>query len=310
MLLFINEDTEFLESGAPGGADNDAVVVAEEAVDPAVTEMDALIAEEAPLDCFSGDDMGAVEICLEMETSWAAMVRDMTAIEHKSIVNENAELLNEGLKNWWDAVVRFFTSMWKAISAWFSKALLWISTRFQNAGKWWAANQAKISKTDTSFNTYPAVAHGVQSLDAFVKYTAALGAAQTKEAVQAAVGKGAPKEVLTEMLGAAQRSEQTITKAAIDKNLKSASVCIAGFKTSHATQAKALQDGIAAAKKGQAAAGDGAAALKATIDADKAKLSALKALDAQALKAMNTIVSDSFMAAKKMLRESGAPAAA
>ena len=292
-MIFINEETEFIADGQ----------------DAAVDEMDQLILEEGITlgDDFSAEEMGAVEICLEMETSWAALVQDMGAIEHKSIVNEDAGILTEGLKSWWTAIINFFKRVWAAISSWFKKAWDWITRRFQNAEKWYKANVKKITATSTKYSTYPFVANKDDVTPKQNKLINMIKNAKTREEVSKL---GITRKILmTDMLGATERKEMTVTKAAVEYHILGGNAWLAALKGAHNVQAAALKGGISFAQQGLRTADDKAAAgLKEKVEATKAKLTALKLLDAQTLRAYNFGISDAFAVAKKLLRESKAAA--
>jgi hypothetical protein len=293
-MIFINEETEFI-----AGGDTNSV---------AVSEMDALISEEGILiDCFSDDEMGAVEICLEMETSWAALVQDMSAIEHKSIINENEEILNEGLKSWWAAIVNFFKRIWAAISGWFRKVWDWISRRFQNAEKWWKANEKAIpSNATTKFDTYPNIVNDTTPVE-YTKLVVAVKNATSKEAVAKAMKNGSPKEISKTVLGSDTRSEHTISKASIAKILVGSNVALSAFKNAHSVQAATLRaaQNVANTAMKNADTKKESGAQKKQVELAKAQLIAFKSLDGVGVKAVNTGVSEMFAAAKQMLRESG-----
>ena len=292
-MIFINEETEFIAGGQE-----------------AASEMDQLVLNEgiAVGEFFSDDETGAVEIVLEMETSWAALVQDMAAIEHKAIVNESAEILNEGLKEWWTAIVNFFKKVWAYISSWFRKVWDWVTRRFQNADKLWKANAESITVKSTKFNTYPMVASGAAGNAGKIELNLnkAVDSAKTKEQVDKLRGKASPKELLGEMLGAKERKELVISKDAIKNILEGSNVWLAGFKASNNTQAAKMKEGIAVANAGlKTADGKEAEKLKKQVELIKAQVAVKKLIDATSVKAINIMISDAFACAKQMLRESG-----
>jgi hypothetical protein len=288
-------------------------------------EMDALIAEEgiAP-GGFSDDDTGAMEICLEVETSWGALRGEMAAIEHAAILEASpyADLAVHAAE-WWRKMAEFFKRIWASIASWFEGAMAWINTRLRNAEKWWEENGDKITVKETTYSTYPSVTHAtglVHPIAVMQKLFKSIVNANS-EAELEEYGKGMSVNAFTqEFLGSSSRQTLRIHVADLSVNLKGVKNILGLFKSIHENQGRIVQTALNIAKLGGRSRmnSDGSSASveydpdakkrAAEIELAKSKISLSKRLDSIAMRCVNIIISDSFMIGRKMLAESKATA--
>jgi hypothetical protein len=293
----------------------------------AVAEMDGMLIDEGIDlgDHFSDDETGALEICLEVETSWNALHADMADIEHRAIVNEDAAAGDEGKKTWWRKLVEFFQRAWAAISSWFRRAWDWIDRRYLNGKRWWQDNAARITVQKTEYKTYMAVwtghPDGVRHvIDSYAKQIRSANSTNVLRDAEHDVGT--TSHLFGKMMGNSSPVNATITRASVQNNFDGVGRVMEAFKDFHGEEAAMLRDAIRACKARLAISAmesfrngyrtdeqaEAERNLRGRMNAAKLKIVLYKKVDAAAIRSCNTIISDSFGAARKMLRESLAPA--
>ena len=147
-MLFLNEDTKYIASDSAWGV-----------VDKAVYNMDLLVESmgipDGLYEQFFSDDpiiMG-YEILGEMNSGWDALEKDMLLCEAHAVIqgiplNEGA--FTEKMKSWWQAIKNFFAKIWAGLKDFFRKVWVAISTKFQNAERWWNIHQDEITVKSVS----------------------------------------------------------------------------------------------------------------------------------------------------------------
>ena len=292
-MLFLNENKSSEKDT------NDAII---NELDKMITDDESIVAED--FDVFDGDAAGSMELCLEMETSWDALIMDMASIEHASIVNEDEMLLEGKMKSFWDTIVKWAKRVWVSISGFFKKALNFITSHYKNAEKWIADNKDKIDEgKSVEFKCYDEVASGnaLKNIQTYMK-----SVKQGAEAIVNSAGaKSAGKEFKEEnkdLLG--KLDKRTVKVSTLMGNIKGSNQGIADLKSSQAMMAAQLKKIIndANAAKNNAKSEDVKKA-KELISARKKALSLFQKATSRAIKSYSGVISQSLTGVRKSLSE-------
>jgi len=292
-MIFLNEDTQYISS------DNDS----------ATKEMDLLIEEEGiVIEAFDGDEIGAMEIVLEMETSWNSLNADMALIEHRSIVNEDVEILNEGVKDFFKKIAEWFKKIWAGIVNFFKKAWNWLTSFLKNKEKWWNDNKDKVKAKSVEVKVWPAITKGVnwKAIEALIKSLVVISTTDATSA-DASIKKledTKTEDVKSDILGGSEKSKQTVTVENVTNALTGSTKALASLKASHNVQAAIARKGIKIAEAGKKVGEKVDADVmdnKKQIEVLKKGLQEAKRIDAVIIKSASAIISNAAMAGRSLL---------
>jgi len=270
--------------------------------------------EKGTYDVFDGDEAGALEICLEMETAWHALETQMMGVEHQSIVSESVEILNEGVKEFFKKVGDIFKKMWDSISGFFKKLWENITSFFSNAEKWWVKNEKEITAEKAKATVYAKVANGTM-LDHIKSEVAAWSKSstfktdkETVEQIEESVKqfKETSDKAFETFKAPFEKAEEVeVTKKAVADTLVGSNKKLEVIKQLHAAETQNIKNVIGIAKAGEIASGDDEVkALKAKVGLAKVYLSYQKKVQAAAVKFSKKSVSQALTAGKALMRES------
>lgn len=312
-MLFLNESTKYI-------GENTIVLPKE------VQEMDSLSESMGITPGIFGNyfsenvEVATVEILAEMNSGWDALEKDMLLCEAHAVIqgiplNENA--FTETMTRWWQKIKEFFAKVWGAIRDTFQKALIFITTKFQNAKKWLDANIKDIDAgVEVEVEEFPNIISGN-----FAKLTPGLfqdlAAGKSKDEYEkwleaANNNKDGDKDRIREwILGGRDKQKQSVKIAQCKSIIDSVNEWKATFSKTQAEMAADAKNAIAKADAGikfakQTEKKDEAEALAGYIKCLKKKMSYEQTFMSVKISAASTAASVAFTCAKKLLIKSKA----
>lgn len=261
---------------------------------------------------FMGDEISGMEIALEVETSWAALTEEMMSVEHASIVNENATLLQEAAKGWWEKIKEFFKSVWATVSGWFRKVWDKITGFFQNAEKWLKANGSKMKGTH-KLTTYKNIADGsilansikaMQDSRTLMEVVISDAGENLANAEKANDDLDKDYEKIDEVIyGEKSTSEYTMGPADVTKIIAGSNAMLAALKGGMNEASAIAKTAIGIADSGfKTADDDGAKNLKDAIHEMKRASSMMQKTLSKHVSAVNTAISTALSVGKALVR--------
>jgi hypothetical protein len=192
------------------------------------------------------------EILVEANVTYGNLVQRMMAIEHKAIITENAELLTEGVSEWWAKFVAFIKKLWAKIKNFFSNLWTKILGLVGADEKWIERVEKEASNFGTvKVDVHEAVANGATAKEV-QRITTVLQGIASKFEVKA---NTSAKEIVLMAIGAKNEESvsEAVKKLCLGKVKKGASVnaqhAIQPFKdlmkvVAHARDAAKVFDGL------------------------------------------------------------------
>jgi hypothetical protein len=311
-MLFLNESTKYIN--VPKNVNKE------------VQEMNSLCESmgivPGSFDKYFSDnvEVAFVEILGEMNSGWDALEKDMILCEAHAVIN-GIPLNEEGgfketMKKWWDTIVKFFTKLWGAIRDTFQKAIIFITTKFQNAQKWFKNNEKDIlASVEIEVEEYPNI---IKATFAEVKpdQFQDLADGKTKEDYEkwleaAEANKEADKNKIREKIFGSEKTTNKVNYAVCKMIIESFNKWKAEAEKEQAVLAADSKHAIAVAEAGKKEAEkleqkDKAEALVAYIKCLKKKMAYNQAFMGVKISAASQAASTAFTCAKKLLIKSKA----
>jgi len=296
-MLFLNES----KSNGGGGL---AVNLDEMLKDPIFKEMTDISEEmgirEEDYDVFGEGAEGILEVALEMETAWGAIINDAASLEHQAIVNEDQSILDEGVKEVFKSIGDFFMKIWNAISGWFKKTVAKLFSKFGNQEKWWNGVRGDVTVKSIKMNGNANVADGnnvANELIAAVKSIDTIGAPDAESQTAG--------QIKAKILGA--EGEQEFTDQGVSIVLSGSTKYLAHVKNIVASAGTDAKNGQRLAKAGASSAakgGDDAAKAKTEIEGLKKSLAGKQRVAGAVVSAYSTAISQASTAGRMLLSAS------